>query len=215
MKTRAFVAVTIIIALLLVASMVYAQGRAKQGPAQWSAQPGPGAKGPGFGRGAGFGKMGMPCPFGYTQPNPNAGGWWTRVKPVTKEQKAFIDEVAKLHNQIRERQWELNRLRASNGDPKKIASLEKELNDLRTRLHDVMINNQALMRQMGGPQFGRGYCDPSLCQNCPYKDTCPCYSQGKCLCPQYCPWGPGPSSPRAQQPPAGKPNANLPTQPKK
>lgn len=212
MKTRAFVAVLILIALVLMASLVYAQGRARLGQ---GGGPGPGicpCGGAGFGPGAGYGRSGMPCPFGYTQPNPNAGGWWTRVKPTTKEQKAFVDEVTSLHEQIRQRQFELNNLRISKGDPKRIASLENELADLRTRLHDVMVKNRTLMTQMGVSSSAGAYCDPARCADCPYKDTCPCYTQGVCPCPD-CPWCPCPKG----GPPSGKPNPNAqqPTTPAK
>ncbi|MBP6964632.1 MAG: hypothetical protein KBC96_09520 [Armatimonadetes bacterium] len=110
--------------------------------------------------GSGNGQVGLPCPYGYDQPNPNAGGWWTGVQPNTPEQKAFIEKVGDLHNRIRENQLTLAQLRNGNGDPKRIADLEREGQALRTELYDYMANNQQLRQQFGGAGqgFGNGAC---------------------------------------------------------
>lgn len=135
------------------------------------------------GRSAGYGRMGLPCPYGYTQPNPDAGGWWTRVQPATPEQKAFVDKVSDIHRQIREKQLEIAKLRTSGGDEKKIASVQKDIDNLRKRLHDLMYQNRELRRQMKptGPKFSGRYgawrrpmgwhIGPGAC--CPLGPCCP------------------------------------------
>jgi hypothetical protein len=137
MKKTVAVAPIVALILALSISLVYAQGR-----------------------GAGFGRLGEPCPYGYTQPNPSAGGWWTRVQPTTPEQKAFLDKVADLHKQIHEKQFEAARLRATNGDRKKIEALENDAARLRGDLHETMYRNRELRQQMGpaGTGYGRGTC---------------------------------------------------------
>lgn len=99
--------------------------------------------------GAGMGRLGEPCPYGNTQPNPNAGGWWTGVQPTTPEQQAFVARVTDLHSQIRNKQFELAQLQNTNGDPKRIQALEQEAQRLRTELYDYMAANQQVRRQMG------------------------------------------------------------------
>ncbi len=107
--------------------------------------------------GTGNGRLGLPCPNGYTQPNPNAGGWWTQVQPTTPEQKAFVEKVGSLHNQIREKQMTLAQIRNGNGDPKGIANLESDISALRTELYDFMSNNQQIRQQLGGAGQGFQY----------------------------------------------------------
>jgi len=135
MKKTALTAATVVLVLALSITLVWAQGR-----------------------GAGYGRIGQPCPYGYTQPNPNAGRWWTRVKPTTPEQKAFVDEVSRLHKQIREKQFEMAQLRASGGAEAKIAAIQKDVDKLREKLYNVMIENRELRQQMGpagpGTAFG-------------------------------------------------------------
>lgn len=105
--------------------------------------------------GTGNGQLGLPCPYGYEQPNPNGGGWWTRVEPNTPEQKAFVDRLRDLHNQIREKQMKLSQLRNSNGDANAMTALDREIQSLRTELYDYMTNNQQIRQQIGG--IGQGY----------------------------------------------------------
>ena len=204
----------IVVAIALIAGVVVVSAQGLICPKGY-VQPNPNATGPGQGAGyarmglpcpygntpqvvgAGYGRLGWPCPYGYTQPNPNAGGWWTRVNPTTPEQKAFVDKVTDLHNQIRQKNFELAQLRATNGDPNKIAVLEKDIENLRSELHDYLTKNIQIRQQLGrggwagsagnrGWRGGRNYANnpqvpyqccinnPDRCQDCPYYDECTC-----------------------------------------
>jgi hypothetical protein len=101
------------------------------------------------GRG-GQGNAGV-CPFGYSQPNLPAGGWWTRVQAQTPEQQAFLDEATRLHNQIRSAYFELAQLT----DPELIAAKQAEISALRDDLHDLQFNNRALKQELV-QTMGRG-----------------------------------------------------------
>lgn len=119
------------------------------------------AQGRGAGRGNAYGVRGIPCPYGYTQPNPNAGGWWTRVNPTDPQQKAFVEQVKALHEQIRQKQFELARMQANKADQSAIAAKQTEINALRDQLHQLQFSNrelkQGIMQQnRGGRGFGGG-----------------------------------------------------------
>ena len=221
MKKTTLIAVAVVVALLTAVVVVSAQGPAGLSCPRGYVQPNPNATGPGQGAGyvrmglpcpygnvpqgpnaagrtnAYYGPSGQPCPYGYAQPNPNAGGWWTRVNPTTPEQKAFVDKVTQLHNQIRDKNFQAAALRASNGDPKQIAALEKDVENLQTELHDYMYKNWNIRQQlgpggrgatmgpgrygwqrMGGANYNTRACpcvsDPTWCENCPYYDQCQC-----------------------------------------
>ncbi|MGQ9486335.1 MAG: hypothetical protein ACUVTY_12825 [Armatimonadota bacterium] len=114
------------------------------------------AQGRGAVRGNADGAKGLPCPYGYTQPNPNAGGWWTRVNPTTPQQKAFVEQVKALHEQIRQKQFELAQLQA---DSATIEAKQAEINALREQLHQLQVSNlemkQSIMQEnRGGKRFG-------------------------------------------------------------
>lgn len=134
--------------------------------------------------GRGRGAQGAGCPYGLTQPNPNAGGWWTRVTPTDAAQQEFVQEVALLHNMIRQVQFELRSLEAANADAKTIAAKQTEIEVLRAMLHEVQFNNVVLKQQLMGQGAGRGRgrgpgCPyPGMCGDCPYVGMCP-----------GCPWG--------------------------
>lgn len=112
------------------------------------------AQGRGAGRGKAYGARGLPCPYGYTQPNPNAGGWWTRVNPTDPQQKAFVEQVKALHDQIRQKQFELAQLLANKADKTAIEAKQAEINALREQLHQLQYSNremkQSLMWQYRG-----------------------------------------------------------------
>lgn len=112
------------------------------------------AQGRGAGRGNAYGARGLPCPYGYTQPNPNAGGWWTRVNPTDPQQKAFVEQVKALHDQIRQKQFELAQLLANKADKTAIEAKQAEINALREQLHQLQYSNremkQSLMWQYRG-----------------------------------------------------------------
>ena len=100
------------------------------------------------------------CPLGM-QCNMNGAGWWTQVQPKTNEQKAFVDAIAGLHTQIRDRQMALVQMRASKGDPRKISALEQEITGLQNQLRDQMMKNQQICGQLGAPMcngMGSGNC---------------------------------------------------------
>ncbi|MGC8835304.1 MAG: hypothetical protein ACP5R4_14750, partial [Armatimonadota bacterium] len=85
----------------------------------------------GFGRGLGL---------GY-------GGWWTRVTPSTPEEKAFIERITALHNELRQ-------LVINNAPAQQIAAKRAEI-------HNLMVKNsqlvQALLSKAGiGIGFGYG-----------------------------------------------------------
>lgn len=82
--------------------------------------------------------------------NPQAGGWWNRVNPTDPPQQAFAQEVAALHNQIREAQLALRQLETAQADPQIIAAKQAEIAALRARLHGVQFNNQALRQSITG-----------------------------------------------------------------
>jgi len=89
----------------------------------------PGA-GLGFGRGFGL---------GY-------GGWWTRVTPTTPEEKAFVEKITALHNELRQ-------LVISNAPAQQIAAKRAEI-------HDLMLKNSQLVQALlskAGVGLGRGY----------------------------------------------------------
>lgn len=112
------------------------------------------AQGRGAGRGNAYGARGLPCPYGYTQPNPNAGGWWTRVNPTDPQQKAFVEQVKALHDQIRQKQFELAQLLANKADKTAIEAKQAEIDALREQLHQLQYSNremkQSLMWQYRG-----------------------------------------------------------------
>lgn len=128
MKRMTAILTIVALALMLSVTFVYAQGR---------------------GMGAGNLRVGQPCPLGYTEPNPNPAGWWTGVTPTTPEQKAFIDRTAELHKQIRDKRFEADNLRATGGDPKRIAALDQEVGQLRAEHQKLMQENWQLRQQMG------------------------------------------------------------------
>jgi len=111
------------------------------------------AQGRGAGKGKGWGAQGKPCPYGLTQPNPNSGGWWTRVSPTDPKQKAFVEDVARLHTQIREKQFALRELEAAKASPETIKARQAEIDSLRAKLHDLQSSNRTLKQMM---QNGRG-----------------------------------------------------------
>ncbi|GIV15766.1 MAG: hypothetical protein KatS3mg022_1201 [Armatimonadota bacterium] len=154
------VAATTLVAALVV-SPVFAQGR-------------------GAGRGNAYGAKGLPCPYGYTQPNPNAGGWWTRVTPTDPQQKQFVEQVKALHEQIRQKQWELVQMQANKADASAIEAKQAEINALREQLHQLQISNRDLKRdimQQGRRDGGNGQGMRQRAQmrggnpNCPFLNT--------------------------------------------
>ena len=182
MKKTFLIAMIVILAILVSIAFVNAQGR-------WGAGR--------MGRGAGMAcpRMGAGMGPGMRGMGGGMGGWWTQVQPTTKEQKTFVEQVTALHNQIRDKQIEINRLRMTNGDPKRIASLEKDAAALRTKLYEHMNKNQKLIQQLGvNPACGTrpcmqgtacaagckcpctngGVCTPGQCADCICKDNCPC-----------------------------------------
>ncbi|MEP0764979.1 MAG: hypothetical protein HRF45_00345 [Fimbriimonadia bacterium] len=101
-------------------------------------------QGKGQGNGNGGAQRSWVCPYGYTTPNPNAGGWWTRVTPSTPEQQAFLDEVIRLHNEIRTVQFEL----AGTTDPAQREVLLAKLDALRSDLHELQLNSRDLKQEL-------------------------------------------------------------------
>ncbi|MCC6444078.1 MAG: hypothetical protein IT210_11580 [Armatimonadetes bacterium] len=113
------------------------------------------------GRGRGYGAQGKPCPYALSQPNPNAGGWWARVRPSDARQKAFVEDSTKLHAHIRKAQFDLRQLEATKADAKTLESKQAEIDALRSRLHILQSANRALKQQImqgsgGGRGWGRG-----------------------------------------------------------
>lgn len=116
------------------------------------------AQGRGAGRGNAYGARGLPCPYGYTQPNPNAGGWWTRVNPTDPQQKAFVEQVKALHDQIRQEQFELAQLLANKADKTAIEAKQAEINALREQLHQLQVSNLEMKQSIMQENFsGRGF----------------------------------------------------------
>jgi len=116
------------------------------------------AQGRGAGRGNAYGAKGQPCPYGYTQPNPNAGGWWTRVSPTDPQQKQFAAQVQKLHEQIRQKQFELAQMQASAADAQAIAAKQAEMSHLREQLHQLQFSHREMKQgMMQGNRGGKGY----------------------------------------------------------
>jgi Spy/CpxP family protein refolding chaperone len=143
------------------------------------------AQGRGAGRGNAYGAKGQPCPYGYTQPNPNAGGWWTRVNPTEPQEKQFVEQVKALHDQIRQKQFELTQMQANKADAKAIEAKQAEINALREQLHQLQVSNRELHQKMmqqnrGGSGYGgagNGYGNRARAQmrgtnpNCPFVNT--------------------------------------------
>lgn len=142
------------------------------------------------GRGPGWCRQMGGCPRGWNCPNPaGGGGWWTRLNPTDPKQKAFVEEIGKLHNQIRDAQFALRALEAAKADTATIEARKTELNTLRNQLCELQNNNMDLKQQImqsapRGRGFGRGWgrggwcwadCPVNcgvpacgICPNCPY-----------------------------------------------
>lgn len=137
------------------------------------------AQGRGVGRGNAYGAKGQPCPYGLTQPNPNAGGWWTRVDPTDPQQKQFVEQVRALHEQIRQKQWELAQMQANKVDTKAIEAKQAEVNALREQLHQLQVSNrelrQSILQQNRGGGNGQGMRQRARMRgsnpNCPFVYT--------------------------------------------
>ncbi len=174
MKTRTYFLIVFLIILALAATFAFAYGPGR-GPKMTGAGP------------AG-------CPhMGYGPAG--AGAWWMTAQPKTAEEKAFLDKVRGLHNEIRLRQLEIAKLRTQKGTEKQIANIEKEITDLRARLHETLWNNRELATRLGagravgaGPYCCGAWCKGCLgaCDQCPCKDNCPCYGKQGCKCAQGC-----------------------------
>jgi len=143
--TRAAIAGTVagVLAMALLAGALPGQGR-----------------GMGWGRGQGMG-MGRGAGAGWCMglgPGAGAGGWWTRVTPQTPEQRAFVDQVARLHNEIRAANLAALALQAQDASQDRLAPKLQEVAALRARLAKISRSNSALLQQMGVPA-GYGICD--------------------------------------------------------
>lgn len=119
------------------------------------------SQGRGGGRGNAYGAKGQPCPYGYMQPNPNAGGWWTRVDPTNPQQKQFVEQVMRLHEEIRQKQFELAQLQKAKADQAAIDAKQAEIQALRSQLHQLQSSNRELKQGMmqqnrGGMRYGTG-----------------------------------------------------------
>ncbi len=139
-----------LVALVLVSGMTLGQGR-------------------GMGRGNRSGGMGMGCGGGQCMGSASsammrggtgrgAGGWWTRLTPGTSAQKAFVDQVARLHGDIRATNFEIASLRSQEAAPGQIARKQQEVSALQSELGSLSVHNAALLREMRVPA-GCGVCD--------------------------------------------------------
>lgn len=142
------------------------------------------------GRGPGWCRQQGGCPRGWACPNPaGGGGWWTRVNPTDPKQKAFVEEVGKLHNQIREAQLELRTLETAKADTATIEAKKTELNALRNQLCELQNKNLELKQQImqsapAGRGSGRGWCRGGCCwMGCPVNCGVPACG----ICPN-CPY---------------------------
>ncbi|MGQ9523226.1 MAG: hypothetical protein ACUVTZ_00160 [Armatimonadota bacterium] len=127
MGRTAKTAVVVAIAGVLVATAAL-PGLAQPGPrGQMIGQPAtvPGA---GFGYGRGLG-------LGY-------GGWWKRVTPTTPEEKAFVERITALHNELRQ-------LVVNNAPADRIAAK-------RTEICNLVLQNAPLVQKLA-PSAGRGW----------------------------------------------------------
>jgi len=73
------------------------------------------------------------------------GGWWTRVTPTTPEEKAFVERITALHNELRQ-------LVARGASAEQIAAKRSEI-------FDLMQKNSALVQKLApaaGGGWGRG-----------------------------------------------------------
>jgi hypothetical protein len=146
-RTTWLVAANAILAVSLVASGSLAQGRGM-------------GRGRGMGMGMGMGP-GMGRGAGVCQglgPGAGAGGWWNWVTPKTDAQKAFVNEVTRLHADIRAKNLEIYTLRAQNASQSEISKKQAEVTALQARLAQVTQANQTLLRELGVPA-GYGVCD--------------------------------------------------------
>ena len=114
---------------------------------------GPGA-GMGFGRGMGMG-IGLGAGMGW-------GGWWTRVTPQTDAEKAFVQRITELHQQVRTTQLSLRTMIASNADPKAIADQQAKIASTCSQIQKLMADNAALLQRLAGtatagPGWGMGF----------------------------------------------------------
>jgi len=181
MKRALLVVLALALIIALGATLVNAQGRWGRGQ---RGAGGPGKCGMMGGQGMGMGPGGCAMMGGQGM-GMGMGGWWTQIQPRTPAQKQFVDGVRALHDRIRAEQAELFNLKATNGNPNRMAALETDLAALRSRLHDVLWNNQPMMQQMGVGQCGPGM---AKCANCPCKDNCPSYGKaGQCVAGCQCP----------------------------
>jgi hypothetical protein len=152
MTKHTMLGVAVVAVLALMVGSAFAQGLGR-GVCPYGApagQGGPGSayctgNGPGGGQGAGFSN-------GWGQ------GWRGRVGQVSDP--AAASEIAALHGQIRDKQWEYRNARAAGADT---AALEQEVAALRSRLHEA--NEAAGLCNGTGPHAygmqggaGRGTC---------------------------------------------------------
>lgn len=106
------------------------------------------AHGPGWGRGymmgPGYGHMGQDYGYGYGA----CGGPGACVGSDGTLTKKFLDETSDLRREMHQKRFEyMEAVRDPKTDEKKIVALEKELDELRTKIHEKAPEGS----------YGRGY----------------------------------------------------------
>lgn len=92
------------------------------------------------------------------------GPWWQRGQVLEPDQQKFVDSVAELHQQVRAKQLELNRLVLRGDDEEDIEAKEAEVTKLRKELYRKLADKAALVTELakpkpgepGAPGMGRG-----------------------------------------------------------
>lgn len=120
------------------------------------------------------GKMGNSCPMGKVQPGGEQKGWWNTVKPTTPEQKAFVNKVKALHEDIRAQKLQIAKLEQSNANKESVQKAQKELKATQSKLQKLMQDNKELRQQMNVAGNGKGNCPAMKDGTCPKKDNGGC-----------------------------------------
>ncbi|MCX7827033.1 MAG: hypothetical protein N2689_16005, partial [Verrucomicrobiae bacterium] len=112
---------------------------------------------------------------------------YKRQNPADPEQKAFVEQLAKLQSRVRAEQAALRVLQTSSADAKTIeaqqAVLDTARNDLQKFLNDHRGLHQQIAKQYG-PCRGCGFCPLACVADCPADCA---YAPGCGVCPR-CPW---------------------------
>ena len=105
----------------------------------------------GWGRAQGYGYAGGGCPrwgAGAGTGRGGGGGWWTRVQPQSEEQAQLVQELTKLHHEIRSQRVELWVAQSDPDQAGKVEKLQGQIADLQEKVHKLTLDNADLQLQV-------------------------------------------------------------------